>query len=408
MAYINNYYLDLPGSYFFTEIARKVVAYKTTHPEKEIIRLSIGDVTRPLVPAVVEALHIAADEMGQSTSFCGYGPEQGYPFLIDAIIAGDYTSRGVHITPDEVFISDGAKCDIANIQELFDPQNTVAIADPVYPVYVDSNVMSGRLGNYENGIWTKLIYLPCTVENNFIPQLPSKKPDLIYLCYPNNPTGTVLSKEQLALWVHYAKKEGAIILFDAAYEAYITDPDIPHSIFEIDGAREVAIEFRSFSKTAGFTGLRCAYTIVPKELKACTRDGREQSLNAMWSRRQTTKYNGCSYVVQKAATAIYSTEGRQQTQLNVQYYMNNASTIQKALERIGITAVGGVNAPYVWLKTPDQMSSWDFFDLLLEKTAIVGTPGVGFGPHGEGYFRLTGFGSYEDTHTAIQRIQQLF
>lgn len=406
MAYTNEYYLDLPGSYFFIEIARKVAAYKESHPDKDIIRLSIGDVTRPLIPAVVKALHEAADEMGQSATFQGYGPEQGQQFLIDAIITGDYTSRGIHIKPDEVFISDGAKCDIANIQELFDPYNTVAITDPVYPVYIDSNVMAGRLGKLKNGIWTKLIYLPCTIENNFIPELPKQKPDLIYLCYPNNPTGTVLSKEELSKWVEYAKKEGSIILFDAAYEAFITDPNIPHSIYEVEGAQEVAIEFRSFSKTAGFTGLRCAYTVVPKELKVHTRSGSEQSLNTMWNRRQTTKYNGCSFVIQRAAAATYTPEGQTQIKESIQYYMKNASLIQKSLVDMGITAVGGINAPYVWLKTPNQMHSWEFFDRMLEKTGIVGTPGVGFGPHGEGYFRLTGFGSYENTCTAIERLKQ--
>lgn len=408
MAHTNKHYLDLPGSYFFAEIGQRVTNYQKTYPEKSIIRLSIGDVTRPLVPAVVKALHDATDEMGQTSSFHGYGPEHGYTFLIDAIIANDYKSRNVYIEPDEVFVSDGTKCDVANIQELFDPSDIVAIVDPVYPVYIDSNVMSGRLGKFVDGIWTKLIYLPCTVENNFIPALPTQHTDIIYLCYPNNPTGTVLSKDQLSLWVDYAKREQSIILFDAAYEAYITDPTIPHSIYEIDGAKEVAIEFRSFSKTAGFTGLRCAYTVVPKKLKARTKEGHEQYINAMWNRRQTTKYNGCSYIVQKAAAAIYNSEGQQQIQESIHYYMKNASLIKQALTQIGITAVGGINAPYVWLKTPNQVSSWDFFDLLLQKAGVVGTPGVGFGPHGEGYFRLTGFGSHEDTNRAIERIQQLF
>lgn len=406
MAHTNKHYLDLPGSYFFTEISQRVNTYKKTHPEKSIIRLSIGDVTRPLVPAVIKALHDATDEMGQPSSFHGYGPEHGYEFLIDSIIANDYASRNVHIETDEIFISDGTKCDIANIQELFDPSDTVAIIDPVYPVYIDSNVMSGRLGKLINGIWSKLIYLPCTIDNNFIPELPTQHPDIIYLCYPNNPTGTVLSKDQLTIWVNYAKKEGAIILFDAAYEAYITDPTIPHSIYEIDGAKEVAIEFRSFSKTAGFTGLRCAYTVIPKELKANTREGNEQYLNTMWHRRQTTKYNGCSYIVQKAAAATYTPEGQKQIQESIQYYMKNALIIQNAITQMGITAVGGINAPYVWIKTPDNLSSWDFFDLLLQNAGVVGTPGIGFGPHGEGYFRLTGFGSYEDTNKAIERIQK--
>lgn len=406
MAHTNKHYLDLPGSYFFTEISQRVNTYKKTHPEKSIIRLSIGDVTRPLVPAVIKALHDATDEMGQPSSFHGYGPEHGYEFLIDSIIANDYTSRNVHIEADEIFISDGTKCDIANIQELFDPSDTVAIIDPVYPVYIDSNVMSGRLGKLINGIWSKLIYLPCTIDNNFIPELPTQHPDIIYLCYPNNPTGTVLSKEQLTIWVNYAKKERAIILFDAAYEAYITDPTIPHSIYEIDGAKEVAIEFRSFSKTAGFTGLRCAYTVIPKELKANTREGNEQYLNTMWNRRQTTKYNGCSYIVQKAAAATYTPEGQKQIQESIQYYMKNALIIQNAITQMGITAVGGINAPYVWIKTPDNLNSWDFFDLLLQNAGVVGTPGIGFGPHGEGYFRLTGFGAYEDTNKAIERIQK--
>ncbi len=408
MAHSNKNYLELPKSYFFVEIAQKVAEYKKLHPNQDIIRLSVGDVTRPLVPAVIQALHSAVDEMAKTETFQGYGPEQGQNFLIDAICYNDYTSRGIHIEPDEIFISDGSKCDVANFQELFDPYDRVAVVDPVYPVYIDSNVMSGRLGYFSNNRWEKLIYLPCTAENNFIPELPKQNPDLIYLCYPNNPTGTVLSKDDLKKWVTYAHDVNAIILFDAAYEAFITDPSIPHSIFEIDGAREVAVEFRSFSKTAGFTGLRCAYSIVPKDLKVQTQEGVLQSLNTMWKRRQTTKYNGCSYIVQKGATAVFTPEGKKQIQENIQYYMNNAKIIQTSLEKIGITTVGGINAPYVWLKTPEKMSSWEFFDLLLNKTGIVGTPGIGFGPHGEGYFRLTGFGSYENTCLAIEQIQRNF
>lgn len=409
MAYVNENYLKLPGSYLFANIARKVNAFKQEHPDAEIIRLGIGDVTLPLVPAVIEAIHRATDEMAKAETFRGYSPEQGYDFLIEKIIRHDYNSRGIELSKDEVFISDGAKSDTANMQEIFGPDNVVAVTDPVYPVYVDSNAMAGRLGDYDSktGKWTNLVYLPCTAENNFIPALPDKKVDMIYLCYPNNPTGTTLTKEQLKEWVDYARENKAVILFDAAYEAYITQPEIPHSIYEIEGAKEVAIEFRSFSKNAGFTGTRCAYTVVPKSVKGYTKSGEAVELNALWNRRHSTKFNGVAYIVQRGAEAVYSEEGQRQIREVIAYYMENARIIREGLASSGLKVFGGVNSPYIWLKTPEGYDSWQFFDKLLNNAHVVGTPGVGFGPSGEGYFRLTAFGSRENTVKAIERIKSV-
>jgi len=409
MAYVNENYLKLPGSYLFANIDRKVSAFREENPDADIIRLGIGDVTLPLVPAVIQAIHRATDEMARAQTFMGYSPYQGYDFLIEKIIRYDYNSRGIELSRDEVFISDGAKSDTANMQEIFGVDNTVAVTDPVYPVYVDSNAMTGRLGDYDSksGRWTNLVYLPCTAENDFIPSLPDRKVDLIYLCYPNNPTGTTLTKEQLKKWVDYARENRAIILFDAAYEAYISQPEIPHSIYEVEGAKEVAIEFRSFSKTAGFTGTRCAYTVVPKMLKGYTKSGEPVDLNALWNRRQTTKFNGVAYIVQRGAEAVYSEEGQAQIREVIAYYMENARIIREGIASLGIKVFGGVNAPYIWLKTPEGYDSWQFFDKLLKDAHVVGTPGVGFGPSGEGYFRLTAFGSRENTLRAIERIKKL-
>mgnify|MGYP000391838207 FL=1 len=409
MAYVNENYLKLPGSYLFANIDRKVSAFREENPDADIIRLGIGDVTLPLVPAVIQAIHRATDEMARAETFMGYSPYQGYDFLIEKIIRYDYNSRGIELSRDEVFISDGAKSDTANMQEIFGVDNTVAVTDPVYPVYVDSNAMTGRLGDYDSksGRWTNLVYLPCTAENDFIPSLPDRKVDLIYLCYPNNPTGTTLTKEQLKKWVDYARENRAIILFDAAYEAYISQPEIPHSIYEVEGAKEVAIEFRSFSKTAGFTGTRCAYTVVPKMLKGYTKSGEPVDLNALWNRRQTTKFNGVAYIVQRGAEAVYSEEGQAQIREVIAYYMENARIIREGIASLGIKVFGGVNAPYIWLKTPEGYDSWQFFDKLLKDAHVVGTPGVGFGPSGEGYFRLTAFGSRENTLRAIERIKKL-
>ncbi|NLG83859.1 MAG: LL-diaminopimelate aminotransferase [Firmicutes bacterium] len=408
MARINEHYLNLKGSYLFAEIARRVARFQAEHPEARLIRLGIGDVTRPLAPAVVEAFARAVAEMGRPETFRGYGPERGYPFLIQAIIEGDYRSRGIKVEEDEVFISDGAKCDTGNFQELFGRENVVAITDPVYPVYVDTNVMAGRGGRpREDGCYEGLVYLPCTEENGFVPPLPPQPVDLIYLCLPNNPTGTTLTKEQLKRWVDYARAHRAVILFDAAYEAYIREEGIPHSIYEIEGAREVAVEFRSFSKTAGFTGTRCAYTVVPKEVVAFDAAGRAHSLNDLWLRRQTTKFNGVSYPVQVAAAAVYTPEGRRQVKETIDYYMANAAIIREGLSRLGLRVYGGVNAPYIWVKTPAGMGSWDFFELLLRGAHVVSTPGVGFGPSGEGYLRLTAFGRREETEEAMERIARL-
>jgi LL-diaminopimelate aminotransferase len=409
MAYVNENYLKLPGSYLFADIGRKVNAFKKDNPEADIIRLGIGDVTIPLVPAVIEAIHKATDEMSKPETFRGYSPEQGYDFLIEKIITHDYNSLGIEFSNDEIFISDGAKSDTANMQEIFGADNIVAVTDPVYPVYVDSNAMAGRLGEYDSneGKWTNLVYLPCTAENGFIPSLPEKKVDMIYLCYPNNPTGTTLTKDQLKKWVDYARFNKAVILFDGAYEAYITQPDIPHSIYEIDGAKEVAIEFRSFSKNAAFTGTRCAYTVVPKELKGYTKSGDVVDMNKLWNRRTSTKFNGVSYIVQKGAEAVYSEEGQKQISEVIAFYMENARIIREGLTSMGLKVFGGVNSPYVWLKTPEGYDSWQFFDKLLKEVYVVGTPGVGFGPSGERYFRLTAFGSHENTKEAIERIKSL-
>lgn len=405
MTTVNGEYLKLPGSYLFSEIARRVATFTEKNPEAQIIRMGIGDVTRPLPQAVIEALCEAAREQAVPGAFKGYGPDHGYMFLRELIVEHDYAPLGVKVDPNEIFISDGAKCDVANFQEIFARDNVVAITDPVYPVYVDSNVMAGRGGQIgSDGKWDNFVYLPCTAENNFIPALPERRPDLIYLCYPNNPTGTTLTRAELARWVEYARENKSIILYDAAYEAFISEKDVPRSIYEIPGADEVAVEFRSYSKTAGFTGLRCAFTVVPQKLAAKGPDGKDVQLNPLWARRMSTKYNGCPYVVQKAAAAVYSPEGQAQVKESIAYYMNNAKIIREGLKKAGHTLFGGINAPYVWLKTPDNMPSWDFFDLMLTKYNIVGTPGAGFGPSGEGYFRLTAFNTLENTETAIQRL----
>ncbi|HNS25489.1 MAG TPA: LL-diaminopimelate aminotransferase [Methanobacteriaceae archaeon] len=408
MAIINENYLLLKSSYIFSEIAQRVEKYEKENPEARVIRMGIGDVTLPLPRAVVEGFKEAVEEMGEKDSFMGYGPEQGYHFLVEDIIKHDYQALGIQLSPDEVFISDGAKCDTGNIQEIFGLDNTVAVTDPVYPVYVESNVMAGRTGPMDDdGHYQNLVYLPCTSENNFIPELPSQKVDLIYLCYPNNPTGTALTREQLKTWVDYARDHKAVILFDAAYEAYITKEDIPRSIYEIEGARECAIEFKSYSKSAGFTGTRCAYTVVPKELVAYDKNGNEHDLNSLWNRRQSTKFNGVSYPVQKAAQATYTPQGREEIKENVAYYMANARIIRDGLEEMGLEVYGGINSPYIWVKTPKNMTSWEFFDLLLEEVQVVGTPGVGFGPSGEGYFRITAFNTLENTEEAMERMGRL-
>ena len=403
MIKINENYLKLPGSYLFSTIAKKVKAYQETHPDADIIRLGIGDVTLPLAPAVIRALHEAVEEMGNAATFHGYAPDLGYSFLREEIAKKDYQDRGCQIDADEIFVSDGAKSDCGNIQELFDETAKIAVCDPVYPVYVDSNVMAGRTGEYDEatGKWSNVIYLPCTMENNFVPQLPKEKPDMIYLCNPNNPTGTTLNRDQLKVWVDYANENDAVILYDAAYEAYITDDDVPHSIYEIEGAKTCAIEFRSFSKIAGFTGVRLSFTVVPKALKSG-----DASLHDMWARRHGTKYNGAPYIQQKAGMAVYSEEGRKEILEQVAYYKRNARTIYQGLKDAGYAVAGGVNSPYVWLYT-GEMTSWEFFDHLLEDANVVGTPGSGFGPSGENYFRLTGFGTYESTAEAVKRIQNL-
>ena len=405
MALVNEHFLKLQSNYLFSDIAKKVNSFKITHPKQKIIRMGIGDVTQPLAPAVIEAMHKAVDEMASKETFHGYGPEQGYPFLIDAIIKNDYESIGVSLEPSEVFISDGAKSDCGNIGDLLRHDNSIGVTDPVYPVYIDSNVMSGRTGTWENGIWSDVVYIPCTAENQFVPELPSRRVDIIYLCYPNNPTGTTLTKEELKKWVNYALANDAIIMYDSAYEAYIQDPTIPHSIYEIKGAKKVAIEFRSFSKTAGFTGVRCGYMVIPKEVSATTLKGERVFLNKLWHRRQCTKVNGTSYITQRGAEAVYSPEGKKQIRQTINYYMNNAKLMKEGLEACGLQVYGGTNAPYLWVKTPDGLSSWKFFEKLLYEVFIVSTPGVGFGPSGEGYLRLTAFGDHDDTIEAIQRIQ---
>ena len=404
MFQINENYQKLPGSYLFSTIGKKVAAFTEANPDKDIIRLGIGDVTQPLAPAVIEAMHKAVDEMAKAETFRGYAPDLGYDFLRNAIVEHDYKSRGCDISADEIFVSDGAKSDSANIQEIFGPKNRIAVCDPVYPVYVDSNVMSGRTGVYDTAseTWSDVIYMPCTMENQFVPEFPKETPDMIYLCLPNNPTGTTITKSQLQEWVDYANKVGAVIIYDGAYEAYISEDDVAHSIYECEGAKTCAIELKSFSKNAGFTGVRLGYAVVPKDLKC-----KEVSLNAMWARRHGTKFNGAPYIVQRAGEATYSPEGKAQLKEQVAYYMKNASTIKKGLQDAGYTVFGGVNAPYIWLKTPDNMTSWEFFDYLLDNANVVGTPGSGFGPSGEGYFRLTAFGTYENTLAALARIQKL-
>lgn len=402
MAKINDNYLKLPGSYLFSTVAKKSSEFAAANPDKEIIKMSIGDVTIPLAPAVIEAMHKAVDEMGTPEGFHGYGPEQGYDFLRSKIVAKDYRARGIDLEPDEIFVSDGAKSDCGNIGDIFSLDNTVAVCDPVYPVYVDTNAMAGRAGDFIGDKWSKLIYMPCLEENGFLPELPKEKADIIYLCFPNNPIGVAMTKEQLRPWIEYAKENGSVILYDSAYEAFITDPEVPHSIYEIDGAKEVAIEFRSFSKTAGFTGTRCAYTVVPHELKL---GGTE--LNALWNRRQCTKFNGVPYIIQKAAEAVYSDEGHKQTREAIEYYLENARIIRESLTEAGFTAYGGVNAPYIWAKTPNGMKSWDFFDKLLEEANVVTTPGSGFGPSGEGYVRFTAFSTRENTLKAMEKIKNL-
>jgi LL-diaminopimelate aminotransferase len=406
VARINEHYLKLKSSYLFTEIARRVKAFQDAHPSAKIIRLGIGDVTRPLPPAVIRALHEAVDEMARPETFRGYGPEPGYEFLTELIAKHDYATRGVSIAPNEIFVSDGAKSDSGNIQEIFSVESVVALTDPVYPVYVDSNVMAGRSGHAdETGRYERFVYLPCTADTKFLPALPANMVDLIYLCYPNNPTGAVMSRTTLKRWVDYARENGAILLYDAAYEAYIRDPDIPHSIFEVEGAREVAIEFRSFSKTAGFTGTRCAFTVVPQDVVGRTAVGDAVELHALWLRRQSTKFNGVPYVIQRGAAAVYTDEGQRQARTLVDFYMDNARIIREGVEAAGLTVYGGRNAPYIWIKTPPGLSSWDFFDKLLGEAHVVGTPGSGFGPSGEGYFRLTAFGGREQTEEAVARIK---
>ena len=401
---LNDNYLKLPGSYLFSTIGKKVKAYSDEHPDKKIIRLGIGDVTQPLAPAIIKALHGAVDEMADAKTFRGYAPDLGYEFLRNAIAENDYKARGCEIAADEIFVSDGAKSDSANIQEILSLDNRIAVCDPVYPVYVDSNVMAGRTGVYDaaSQTWSDVIYMPCNAENNFVPELPKETPDVIYLCYPNNPTGTTLTRKQLQVWVDYANKVGALIIYDAAYEAYISEADVPHTIYECEGARSCAIELRSFSKNAGFTGVRLGFTVIPKDIKCG-----DVMLHCLWARRHGTKYNGAPYIVQRAGEAVYSAEGKAELKEQVAYYMKNARTIKDGLAAAGYTVFGGVNAPYIWLKTPDNMSSWDFFDYLLENVNIVGTPGSGFGPSGEGYFRLTAFGSYENTVEALERIKNM-
>ena len=407
MALINEHFLKLPGNYLFADIAKKVNAYKVSHPKQKVISLGIGDVTQPLCPAVIEAMHKATDEMAKKASFRGYGPERGYDFLREAIIKNDFLPRGIHLDMNEIFVNDGAKSDTGNFQEILRWDNNIGVTDPVYPVYIDSNVMIGRAGVFENGQWSNVTYIPCTADNNFIPKIPDHRVDMIYLCYPNNPTGTVLTKEELRKWVNYAIHNDSIILYDAAYQAYIRDESIPHSIYEIRGARKVAVEFHSYSKTAGFTGIRCGYTIVPKELTAATLDGTGRaSLNQIWDRRQCTKFNGTSYISQRAAEAIYTPEGRKQVKEIIDYYMENADIMRDSLTRLGYKVFGGVNAPYLWVKTPDGIDSWKFFEQLLYGASVVCTPGVGFGPSGEGYIRLTAFGDRDDCREAMKRIAE--
>ncbi len=408
MAKVNDHFLKLQAGYLFPEIGRRVAAFTEAHPDADVIRLGIGDVTEPLPAAIIEAMHGAVDEMANRDTFRGYGPEQGYPFLREAVVREAFAARGVDVSADEIFISDGSKCDTGNILDIFGADNIVAVTDPVYPVYVDTNVMTGRTGQaLESGRYDGLVYLPVTAENNFVPALPEQPVDLIYLCYPNNPTGTVASRETLTEWVEYARAHDAIILFDAAYEAFITDPEIPHSIYEIEGGREVAIEFRSFSKNAGFTGIRCACTVIPRDLTGSDSAGNRVDIHRLWNRRHSTKFNGVSYPVQRGAEAAFGDEGREQVQSLVSFYLENARLIREGLEAVGITVYGGVNAPYAWLKTPGGIDSWSFFDQLLETVHLVGTPGSGFGAAGEGYFRLSAFNSRANVEEAVRRFQQL-
>lgn len=405
MALVNEHFLKLPGSYLFSDIAKKVNSFKVTHPKTEIIRLGIGDVTLPLPEACIEAMHKAVDELAHKETFHGYGPEQGYDFLIHTLIKNEYLPRGIALEPSEVFINDGAKSDTGNIGDILRHDNSVGVTDPIYPVYIDSNVMCGRAGELqEDGKWSNVTYFPCLAENHFVPRIPDHRVDIIYLCYPNNPTGATLTKEELKKWVNYALSNDTLILFDAAYEAYITEENIPHSIYEIRGAKKCAIEFRSFSKTAGFTGVRCGYTVIPKELMATRLNGEKISLNRLWSRRQCTKFNGASYITQRGAEAIYSPEGKVQVREIIDYYMTNAKIMRKGFEAAGLKVYGGVNAPYLWVKTPDGMSSWKFFEQMLYDLHVVGTPGVGFGPSGEGYVRLTAFGERGDCEEAVKRL----
>ena len=404
MAKVNDNYLKLPGSYLFSTIGKKVAAYTAENPDKKIIRLGIGDVTQPLTPTIIQALHSAVDEMADAETFRGYAPDLGYEFLRKAIADNDYVARGCDIAADEIFVSDGAKCDSGNIQEIFSTDNKIAVCDPVYPVYVDTNVMAGRTGEYDHatGNWSDVIYMPCTAENGFAPELPKTVPDIIYLCFPNNPTGATVTKDRLQEWVDYANKNGSVIIYDAAYEAYISEENVPHTIYECEGARTCAIELRSFSKNAGFTGVRLGFTVIPKDLKV---DG--VSLHSLWARRHGTKYNGAPYIIQRAGEAVYSEQGKKETAGLVAYYMKNASYILNGLKDAGYTVSGGVNAPYIWLKAPNGMTSWEFFDYLLTTANVVGTPGSGFGPSGENYFRLTAFGSYENTVEAVDRLKRL-
>ena len=404
---INENYLKLKSSYLFVEVARREAEFIKNNPDADVIKMGIGDVTKPLVPAVIEAFQKAVDEMANADTFMGYGPEQGYEFLAKAIIENDYEKYGISLNTSEVFISDGAKCDTGNIQEIFGIDNRIAVTDPVYTVYVDTNVMAGRTGEMVDGMYEGLTYLKCNTENGFVPELPSEPVDIIYLCYPNNPTGTTLTKDQLKVFVDWARENKALILFDAAYEIFINEDDVPHSIYEIEGAKEVAIEFRSFSKTAGFTGTRCAYTVVPKELTGYDSQGNEVEINPLWNRRQTTKFNGVSYPVQRAAEATYSEEGKKQVQEVIDYYMANARVIRESLSDLGLEVYGGISSPYIWVKTPNGMGSWDFFDILLNEANVVGTPGSGFGPSGEGYLRLTAFNTLENTKEAMDRISKL-
>lgn len=407
MININENFLDLQESYLFSTVSKKVKEFQIKNPDKKVIKLGIGDVTKPIVNEVSKAMHKAIDELNQPETFKGYGPEQGYEFLRNAIVENDFKNLGISL--DEVFVSDGAKCDCGNIVDIFGINNKVAITDPVYPVYLDTNVMKGIAGKYNNktGMYENIVYMPVTKDNGFVPEVPKEKVDIIYLCFPNNPTGTVLKKEELKKFVDYAKENQSIILFDAAYEAFISEEDIPHSIYEVDGAKDVAIEFRSFSKTAGFTGVRCAYVVVPKSVFGYTNKGEKISLNMLWNRRTTTKFNGASYIVQKGAEAIYSEIGKKEILQNINYYKENAKIIKEGLQKAGFMVYGGVNSPYIWLKIPENKTSWEFFDDLLERANVVGTPGSGFGPSGEGYFRLTAFGTKEDSIEAIRRIQNI-